>query len=269
MKPLISVVIPVYNSEKTIEAALKSIVNQNYDNFEIIIVNDGSIDQSENLIKNFIDKHKAITIKYIFQENKGVSTARNLGLKNATGNLISFLDSDDVWDKNKTAIQLKILQENKSIDLLGTNRDGAILKNFLGFKINRVTKITSRILLYKNFFMTSSIIFKREIIDEIGYFNENMNHSEDWEYFLRISKNFNCYLLNESLIKSVTGKAIYGDSGLSADLWNMEKGELHNIKLGYKLGFIKIPELLFLWTYSIAKFIRRLLVITLRRFTKN
>lgn len=269
MKPLISVIIPVYNSEKTIEASLQSIVNQSYDNFEIIIVNDGSSDESERLIQKFIDTHEGIDVNYIFQENKGVSAARNLGLKNAKGHFIAFLDSDDVWDKNKTNIQLKIIQENKDIDLLGTNRDGEILKNFLGFKINRITKISPRILLYKNFFMTSSLLFKREIVDKIGYFNEKMNHSEDWEYVIKICNKYNCYLLNESLIESVTGKQRFGDSGLSADLWNMEKGELHNIKLGYKLGFIGFSELLFAWLFSLAKFIRRIIVNFLRRFNKK
>lgn len=269
MRPLVSVVIPVYNSEETIDAVLSSITDQSYDHIEIIIVNDGSNDGSESIVKKFIDSHKEININYLFQENKGVSAARNLGLKNAKGDFIAFLDSDDVWDKNKTEIQLAILEENNDIDLLGTNRDGEILKDFFGFKINKITKISPRILLYKNFFMTSSLLFKREIVDEIGYFNEQMNHSEDWEYVVRITDKFNCYLLNESLIESVTGKQRFGDSGLSANLWYMEKGELHSIKLGFKLGFIGFPELLFAWVFSLAKFMRRIIVNILRRIIKN
>jgi glycosyltransferase involved in cell wall biosynthesis len=95
---MISVIIPVYNVEQHISECLESIVAQTYKNIEIIVVNDGSTDKSEEIIKSYLEKFK--NINYIYQENKGVSEARNLGLKNAKGEYILFVDSDDFLDKN-------------------------------------------------------------------------------------------------------------------------------------------------------------------------
>ena len=95
---MVSVIIPVYNVEKYIDECLKSVVSQTYKNIEVIIINDGSTDKSEEIIRSYLDKYENIT--YIYQQNKGVSEARNLGLKNATGDYVLFVDSDDYIHKS-------------------------------------------------------------------------------------------------------------------------------------------------------------------------
>lgn len=95
---MVSVIIPVYNVEQHISQCLESVVTQTYKNIEIIVVNDGSTDKSEEIIKSYLEKFENII--YIYQENKGVSEARNLGFKNANGEYILFVDSDDFLDKN-------------------------------------------------------------------------------------------------------------------------------------------------------------------------
>ncbi|GGW57097.1 glycosyltransferase involved in cell wall biosynthesis [Winogradskyella epiphytica] len=264
MNALISVIIPVYNSENTIEKVLKSVVNQTYQNFEIIVVNDGSTDGSEKIIKEFFKLNSEINIRYYYQKNKGVSAARNFGLRNAEGAYIMFLDSDDLWVKDKIQRQLEIMKNNSNIDFLGANRDGLKLKSFFGVKFRRINQISGRQLLYKNYFMTSSVVFQREIIPVIGYMNETMSYSEDLEFFLRIASKFNCYLYNESLVYAVTDKPAYGHSGLSANLWKMERGELKAIKLGYKLGFVNFLEYCFISCFSYFKYIRRFIITKLR-----
>lgn len=99
-KPKISIIVPVYNVEKYIEKCLESLANQSMQDFEIIIVNDGSKDNSEEIIKSFQENHPNLQIKYLKKENGGLASARNYGVKYATGKYISFIDSDDYIDIN-------------------------------------------------------------------------------------------------------------------------------------------------------------------------
>ncbi|RHG08044.1 glycosyltransferase family 2 protein [Megamonas funiformis] len=98
---MISVIMPLYNNEKYVIEAIKSVINQTYKDWELIIINDASTDNSKFVVQNFLEKEKDNRIVFIdLKENKGVSFARNLGMKKAKGEYISFLDSDDLWDKN-------------------------------------------------------------------------------------------------------------------------------------------------------------------------
>lgn len=111
-KTLISIIVPVYNTEKYIERCLDSIMKQDYPNFEVILVNDGSTDESRIIIQKYKEKYK--NISYIKQENKGVGAARNAGIKVAKGDYISFVDSDDYISKDFIETMMKSLQQNNS-----------------------------------------------------------------------------------------------------------------------------------------------------------
>lgn len=108
---LVSVIVPLYNAEKYIEETMESILNQTYKNIEIVIVDDGSKDQSSSIVKNLKKKYPE-QIKYILQENQGVSVARNTGIENASGEYISFLDSDDLWHPTKIEKQITSMQKS-------------------------------------------------------------------------------------------------------------------------------------------------------------
>lgn len=264
MEPLVSVVIPVFNSEKTIQKTLQSVMDQTYDNFEILLIDDGSTDTSKEKIQVFIAEHPNCDITYIFQENKGASAARNVGLKKATGEYIALLDSDDLWRADKIALQVEAFNENKEIDFLATNRNGEKYGFFFGYRFRKITKVPANLLLYKNFLLTPTVLFKRSIIDEVGYFDEAMTHSEDLNYFLRIAIKFNCFLYNESLVTTGFGKPTYGHSGLSKNIWEMEKGELKNIKLAHNWKAVGFFEYLGLTLFSSLKFGRRLIITMFR-----
>ncbi len=103
-KTSVSVIIPYYNSERTIVRALNSVINQVYKNFEIILIDDGSNDNSYSVVEDFIKNNSQYQIKNLYQNNSGPSKARNLGIKQSIGKYIAFLDSDDSWDKNKLKI---------------------------------------------------------------------------------------------------------------------------------------------------------------------
>lgn len=262
--PFVSIIIPVYNSEKTILRTLNSVKDQNYKDYEIIIVDDGSSDNSVVVINSFVNSNPELEIILIIKENGGVSTARNAALRNARGTWIALLDSDDEWLPQKLTKQIEIISSDLSIDLLGTNRNGEYRNRFIFKKFKYLTQISSHLLLYKNFFVTPSVFFKRSILDAVGFFDENMRYGEDVNFYIRISNIFNCVLVNESLVITGAGKPHFGHSGLSSNLDKMSKGEIQNIKLGYKMGIVINLEYHFLLLYSILKYFRRIILVKLR-----
>ena len=175
---MISVIIPLYNAENTILAALDSVKNQegNFD-FEIMVINDGSTDKSAEKVQQFIQENPQLNIQLIHQDNKGVSSARNAGLRLAKGEFIAFLDADDVWLPHKTKVMIKVLTENPEIDFLVALRNSERI--WFPYKINykNLAKITLNKLLFRIEGQTSTAIFKRKILINTGLFNENQKYS--------------------------------------------------------------------------------------------
>jgi len=260
---MISVIIPMYNSSRTIERALKSVITQDYDyKIEIIVVNDGSKDNSVQVVKNFIAINDIQTIKLISQENGGVSKARNTGLKNAKGDFIAFLDSDDAWFTNKLSSQLKILEDNSEVDLLGTAFEGFYFTNK---SEGELINVMFSNLIFKNYFQPSTILMKKEVIDKIGLFDESQKYAEEGNFFFRVSQEFNCFFYNKKLITYGDGKHGFGVSGLSANLIEMQKGELRNLKFAFQNNYITFFTYLVAISYSFLKFFRRILIVKLRK----
>ena len=116
----ISVIIPYFNSEDTVIRALQSVVNQTFNDYEIILIDDGSMDNSYNVVCGFMQKHANIDFKHYRQKNTGPAEARNLGASKSHARYLAFLDADDDWVSNKLEIQIKMLAVH-DIDLLGSN----------------------------------------------------------------------------------------------------------------------------------------------------
>lgn len=252
---MISVVIPVYNAEKSIEKSLISIKNQTWEGvFEIILVNDGSSDRSKSIIENYQQNHQDQNIILINQENRGVSKARNAAMKIAQGDYIALLDSDDEWLPEKTEKQMKFLV-NQNIDFISSlwNSENITFPYKLQPE-NKLVKITLKKLLFKITGQTSTAIFKRKIFENTGFFDENQNYSEDANYWMRISEKNQMYLLPEKLVIAGNGKKSFGFSGLSANLKEMEKGIQKNIWEMYQTKRINFPEYLFYFVISKLKF---------------
>jgi len=111
-KALISVIIPVYNGERYVAEAIDSVLAQEYKNIEIIVVNDGSTDNTEDVVRSYAN------VKHLFQSRKGVSAARNNGVRCSSGEFIAFLDADDLWTKNKLLTQIDIMMKGPSPDMV-------------------------------------------------------------------------------------------------------------------------------------------------------
>lgn len=262
----ISVIIPMFNASSTIVRALDSIKNQTYKcNYQILVVNDGSKDNSKSIVEGYIANNPEMDITLINQENGGVSKARNTGLKNATGDYIALLDSDDYWLPTKIERQINAFEQNKNIDVLATNRNQEYFKRFLWKKFNSLTYLSSKLLLVKNFISPPTVLMKKEILENTGFFDEAQRFAEEGDYFMRVCNNNQCFLLQDSLVITGDGKPHFGFSGLSSNLWGMEKGELKNIQTAYKLHIINFVEYIFLNIYSILKYIRRVIIVKLRK----
>lgn len=265
---LVSVVIPVYNAEETIIRTLKSVVDQTYKNIEIIVVNDGSKDSSEQLISNYISQNNITNLKLISKENGGVSSARNRGIDEAIGDFIAFLDSDDFWLLNKIEKQLIVFENNPEIDCVATNMNNVVLINILGFSFTQITKITPRMMMLKNFLCIQTVLVKKEAIKNTGYFIKR--HNEDANYMMRMSLKYNTYLLNEPLVIYRDGVSFFGyESGRSSNFWAMERGELIDLKnaIGWKI--IKWYEFPFYVTFSLLKYFNRVLISYYKKYGKN
>ena len=226
----ISVIIPTYNRKSLTIKAIDSVFNQTYQNLELIIIDDGSSDKTSKYIKK---KYKRI--KIIKQNNKGVSSARNKGIKLANNDWIAFLDSDDRWDRKKLEKQVNYLCINSKYKICHT--DEIWIRK--GIRVNQHKK-------HKKYgghifdkcldmcrISPSSVIIHKDIFNKVGLFNEKLPVCEDYDLWLRIASRFPVLYLNEKLTIKYGGHL----NQLSNKFWGMDRFRiiaLENI-LNYKL----------------------------------
>lgn len=185
---MVSIIIPAFNSEKYIRESVDSALGQIYKNIEVIVVDDGSTDNTKKVLEPYIVRNK---IRYIYQKNNGLSAARNLGIKAAKGEFIAFLDADDIFLPEKVRKQIEYLENNPKCDMnycgiyhFYENKPQNFFKlNYKYFSGNEVFKE----LLWKNFINPLSVVFKRETIEKYGMFDETFRRTEDWEYWVRLA----------------------------------------------------------------------------------
>ena len=248
----------MYNASKSIIKALDSIKFQTYKaDYQILIINDGSKDDSEVVVNQYILDNPRMNITLISQENSGVSKARNAGLKLAKGDYIAFLDSDDAWFDDKIQKQIKLMTNEPKIDFLGCAFDGLYLQ---GVSEDKLIPINVNKLIFKNYFQPSTVIMKKIVLDEVGYFDENQRYAEEGNYFIRVANQFSCFFWNTKVINYGDGKRGFGVSGLSANLKEMHKGFVKNLQFSYVEGFISKPQYVSSRAVAELKYIRRLIL---------
>lgn len=214
--PKVSVIVPTYNRADRLERALNSIVSQTYQDFELIVVDDGSTDKTSKVMESF-PKAQYLSIK----KNSGVSNARNVGLASAKGELICFLDSDDLWNEKKIQIQAQWLENNKDSQLCYT--DEIWIRNGVRVNpMNRHRKYSGDIFrhcLGLCIVSPSSVMIRAKLFDEIGNFDESLPACEDYDLWLRIASKYAFHFIEEPLIIKYGGHS----DQLSRKYWGMDR----------------------------------------------
>ena len=255
----ISVIIPMYNAENTVMKALDSVRLQKGDFvFEIIVVNDGSTDASRNVVENYRKQNPQMNIILLDQPNSGVSKARNAAMEVSGREYIALLDSDDEWLPEKTERQMPYLVNNEeNIDFISSRRRNHKIQFPYVVGRNSFAEITFRKIMLRNEAQPSTVIFKRKILENTGFFDPNQRYAEDINYWLRISKNNRMYILDEELVLAGNGKRTFGVSGLSAKLPEMEKGFQKNLREMLSNDRITRIEYFLYFIYFRIKFVIR------------
>ncbi|MEK6197698.1 MAG: glycosyltransferase [Desulfobacterales bacterium] len=205
----VSVIIPTYNRAQRLGKAIDSVLAQSHQDFELIVVDDGSEDNTDELIENYNSD-----IVYIRQENSGAAAARNRGIEKARYNLLAFLDSDDWFAENKLKTQIQAMNRNPSCLISHTNeiwyRNGQILNQKLKHRKSSGDIFAQSLELCA--VGMSTIMIHKEIFDRYGFFDEGYPCCEDYEFWLRISAEEKFLLVEEPLTSKDGGR----DDQLSA-----------------------------------------------------
>ncbi len=198
----ISVIIPTFNRLDLLKRAIESVLNQSIKPYDIIVVDDGSTDDTSEMIQQ---KYKSINL--IQQKNSGVSAARNNGIKNAQGDWIALLDSDDEWKKNKLEEQVNSLIDNPRYEFCHTNeiwiRNGIRVnqkkrhKKYGGFIFDKCLDICR--------ISPSSVLFNKNILNHVGWFDEELPVCEDYDLWLRITADYEILFIDKPLIVKYGG----------------------------------------------------------------
>jgi glycosyltransferase involved in cell wall biosynthesis len=204
----IDVIIPVYNGEKFIIDAIKSVEAQSFKVNNIYIIDDGSTDNTASIIKDYKNRSNS-PINYLYKENGGPNSARNKGVDLSRADFIAFLDGDDIWMENKLKKQIEVFQSTKysklglvysdynPIDSRGNIIDTKKIKIDERFRGNAFNTVLGS---NKIIGSSSSVLIKREVFSNVGTFDENLRFSEDWDMWIRISEKYQIDYSNEILV---------------------------------------------------------------------
>lgn len=224
--PKVSVIITTYNRGNFLKYAVDSVLSQTFQDFEIIIIDDGSTDNTRNVVSSYKDSR----IFYYYQSNKGQNPARNIGMKLSKGAYIAHLDSDDLWEKTKLEKQVRILDKNNNVGLVycGTR----IIDSSGNFvKLLKLQKykgnVLKKLIMYNFLYNGSNTLFRKECLDNVKKFDESINRMTDWEFYLKLSLFYEFYSIKEYLVSY----RIHGNN-MSV---NYKKYEINGFKILFKI----------------------------------
>jgi glycosyltransferase involved in cell wall biosynthesis len=229
-KITVSIIMPTYNRKNIIEKAVNSVINQTYSEYELIIVDDGSTDGTEDLIKkkyrNYLKYGK---IKYFKQKNGGVSKARNKGLSEAKGNVIAYLDSDNYWFETYLEKMVSALFNNNVNTAYSAEE---VNDDYRNNKYVRETRYDRTLILRGNFIDINIFVHKKFLYDKLGGFNESLNRLVDWDLILRYTKLNEPFFVDEVLAKYFISIELNNIS-INADLEEnrLKVQKLHSVEL--------------------------------------
>lgn len=214
----VSIVIPAFNRAAMLRQAIASVISEDYPEKEIIVVDDGSTDETSQVVREF-----GSDVKYHYIENGGVSKARNVGISMSSGEWIAFLDSDDLWLPGKLSCQMRYLAANPHIHICQTEeewqRNGVkvnpknIHKKYSGWIFEECIPLC--------IVSPSAVIIKRTVFDDVGFFDEKMPACEDYDLWLRIAQKYQIITLPEKLIIKRGGHEGQLSNQRGLDIWRI------------------------------------------------
>ena len=230
MMPIVDVIIPAYNISRHLPAALESVMAQTYANWHIIVVDDGSNDGTEAAIRPYQDR-LGERLAYYKQPNQGPSAARNTGIRQSSGELIAFLDGDDLWLPDRLAVSVACLERRPAAGLsygliTRMTESGKLLDTFRGNGAGSEGKLASQIYMRRVEFPCPTVTVRRSCLQQVGLFDESMRATEDRDLWLRIAQRYEIAFIPEVLayyrIASSSASLNY-DKMMSAQLRFLEK----------------------------------------------
>jgi len=222
--PLVTVILPTWNRVKWLSRSVESVLSQTFKDFELIVVDDGSTDSSSELLKNYSEKIRT----FIFDNNHGVSKARNFAISNSSSEWIAFLDSDDYWHPEKLQKQIDLIKIDSQCPIHFT--DEIWVRN--GVRVNPKKKHQKQEgwifqpSLELCLISPSSVILKREIMERHGMFDETLPVCEDYDLWLRLTYRYKVKLLNQKLMTRYGGHP----DQLSKSDWGIDRYRIKSIK---------------------------------------
>ena len=223
-KPLVSVIIPTFNRGYCLEESIRSVLEQSFIDFELVVVDDGSTDNTSELVRRF----PAVKLIRLEEKNRGVSFARNRGVVEAQGDWVGFLDSDDLWEQGKLATQVKWIERHPDLQIVYT--DEIWIRN--GVRVNPMNKHRKysgdifRYCLPLCIVSPSSVLLRAKVLSEVGGFDESMPVCEDYDLWLRVAKRYPFHFIEEKLIVKRGGH----EDQLSRKYWGMDRWRVYALE---------------------------------------
>lgn len=260
----VSVVIPAYCAKATIAGAIESVAAQTLRPMEVIVVDDGSGDGTADFVRTLASRYETGWLKLLaLEHNVGAASARNAGWAVACGKYIAFLDADDRWHTKKIECQYVYMLAHPDVALCG--HEYSIVRNSEPGEMvactGRAKKISTFHLLMFNPFVTPSAMVRSDIQLR---FMAGKRYTDDHLLWMEIALS-GLHAVRLPVRLALISKALFGASGLSSQLWAMEKGELHNYWHLKNTGRIQLVTAIGLMTFSLAKYLRRILIVAARR----
>lgn len=219
--PRVTVVIPTYNRRDLVREAIASVTAQSYTDFEVIVVDDGSDDGTAEVVQQFVG------VQYVYQSNRGVSAARNRGVALTRGELIAFLDSDDLWQPHKLAHQVTLFDQHRDVEICQT--DEIWIRNGVRVNPQRKHKKTGGDIFARSLELClvspSAVMLRRALFEGLGGFDETLPACEDYDLWLRLTARLPVHFIAMPLVVKRGGHA----DQLSRRFWGMDRFRVQSL----------------------------------------
>ncbi len=262
----VSVVIPAFNAVETVINSIESALNQTVPVYEVIVVDDGSTDDTLFVLESYKKRNNIQCLKIFSQTNGGPAKARNKGVELSEGDWIAFLDSDDAWLPIKNERQLEVITKLNNCSILGA-------QFFDSRKMTHYTNDCKRVffkkLLFKNYFLTSTVMVKRDLFTVFA-FDESRGQigTEDYKLWLQILFKYDGYVLNEGLVIYADNQSVFNRNALSANLSKMQRGQLKVFRFLFDSKMITAFLFFVVVLISVIKYFRRIVIAKYNKYAQ-